>query len=52
MPDPTVAWMFAGQGSQERGMGRDLYESDGAARELFERADALLGRPLSRLCFD
>ncbi len=33
-------------------MGRDLYESNAHARELFDRADAVLGRPLSRLCFD
>lgn len=33
-------------------MGRDLYESNARARELFDRADDLLGRPLSRLCFD
>src|SRR5512141_1343626 len=52
MPDPTVAWMFPGQGSQERGMGRDLYESNAHAREMFDRADQVLGRPLSRLCFE
>ena len=33
-------------------MGRDLYESNAHARDLFDRADALIGRPLSRLCFD
>ena len=33
-------------------MGRDLYESNAQARELFDRADQVLGRPLSRLCFD
>jgi len=33
-------------------MGRDLYESNADARNLFDRADAVLGRQLSRLCFD
>lgn len=33
-------------------MGRDLDEAFPTARALFERADAILGRPLSRLCFD
>ena len=33
-------------------MGRDLYESSPAARELFDRADTTLGRSISRLCFD
>lgn len=51
MPD-AVAWVFPGQGSQEPGMGRDLFEASPAARAIFERADAALGRPLSALCFD
>ena len=33
-------------------MGRDLYEAGGVPRDLFDRADAILGRPLSRLCFE
>jgi [acyl-carrier-protein] S-malonyltransferase len=52
MPDQTVAWIFPGQGSQETGMGRDLYEAYAVARELYDRADAVLGRPLTRLCFE
>lgn len=47
-----TAWVFPGQGSQEIGMGRDLYESFPAARELYDRADAILARPLSKLCFE
>ena len=33
-------------------MGKDLYESLPIARELYDRADAILGRALSRLCFE
>ncbi len=33
-------------------MGKDLYEQFPAARELYDRADELLGFPLSRLCFE
>ena len=33
-------------------MGRDLYDGNAAARELFDRADAVLGRPISKLCFE
>ncbi len=33
-------------------MGRDLYEAHAVARELYDRADSVLGRPLSRLCFE
>jgi [acyl-carrier-protein] S-malonyltransferase len=48
----TTAWVFPGQGSQIVGMGRDLYEQFPAARAVFEEADAALGLPLSRLCFE
>jgi [acyl-carrier-protein] S-malonyltransferase len=33
-------------------MGKDLYEAFPAARELYDRADEILGFPLSRLCFE
>ncbi len=48
----NVAWLFPGQGSQVVGMGKDLAEVSEAARRVFERADAALGEPLSRLCFE
>jgi [acyl-carrier-protein] S-malonyltransferase len=48
----NVAWLFPGQGSQVVGMGKDLVEVSEAARRVFERADAALGEPLSRLCFE
>jgi [acyl-carrier-protein] S-malonyltransferase len=47
-----VAFVFPGQGSQFAGMGNDLAERYPEAREVFERADAALGEPLSRLCFE
>ena len=46
-----VGLMFAGQGAQAVGMGQDLWEQSPAARALFERADAVLGRSISGLCF-
>jgi [acyl-carrier-protein] S-malonyltransferase len=49
---PKVAYLFPGQGSQEPGMGRDVYEASAAARAVFDEADAVLGFPLSRLCFE
>lgn len=33
-------------------MGRDLFEAYPAARDLYERADAILNRPISSLCFE
>jgi [acyl-carrier-protein] S-malonyltransferase len=50
--DTRVAWVFPGQGSQEPAMGRDLYERSPAARDVFDQADAVLGRSISGLCFE
>ena len=47
-----VVLLFPGQGSQKPGMGKDLADAFPAARDVFERADAALGAPLSRLCFE
>ncbi|MBA2339440.1 MAG: ACP S-malonyltransferase [Pyrinomonadaceae bacterium] len=47
-----LAYIFPGQGSQTPGMGRELAERYGVARETFEEADDALGFPLSRLCFE
>jgi len=49
---PKVAYVFPGQGSQSTGMGQDLYNSYPSAKEVFDGADASLGFPLSRLCFE
>lgn len=36
---PVTAYVFTGQGSQEQGMGMDLYESSSVARAIWDRAD-------------
>lgn len=50
--EAALAYVFPGQGSQQVGMGRDIYDAFTQAREVFEEADDALGIPLSRLCFE
>jgi [acyl-carrier-protein] S-malonyltransferase len=48
----SVAWFFPGQGAQTVGMGKDVLSSSKAARTVFDRVDAALGEPLSRLVLE
>jgi [acyl-carrier-protein] S-malonyltransferase len=48
----SVALLFAGQGAQSVGMGKDLAEAYPVCRELFEKADEVLGYKLSQICFE
>ena len=53
--DPRMsktALMFAGQGAQAVGMGKDLAEQFPAARGWFDRANAALGYDLAAVCFE
>ena len=46
------AYVFPGQGSQFPGMAKDLYESDGTAREMLEKANDILGFRITDIMFD
>ncbi|MFH0938330.1 MAG: ACP S-malonyltransferase [Planctomycetota bacterium] len=48
----SVVLVFPGQGAQVIGMGRDVAEALPEARALFQRADDLLGIPLTRIIFE
>ena len=48
----SYAFLFPGQGSQEVGMGKALFDASPAARAVFEEADDALGSSLSKLCFE
>ncbi|HTM55640.1 MAG TPA: ACP S-malonyltransferase [Pirellulales bacterium] len=47
-----IAFLFPGQGAQTVGMGRQVAESLPAARQLYDRANAILGYDLAKLCFE
>ena len=47
-----TAFLFPGQGAQTVGMGKRLYESLPAARQLYDRAAEVLGYSLAKLCFE
>ncbi len=47
-----IAFLFPGQGSQTTGMGKALAEAYPAAKAIFDEADAALGFPISKMCFE
>ncbi len=46
------AFVFPGQGAQFPGMGKDLYESNQLAKELFDKANDILGFRITDIMFD
>ena len=47
-----IAYVFPGQGAQFVGMGKDLYDNNAEARELFEKANEILGFRITDLMFN
>ena len=46
------AFVFPGQGAQFVGMGKDLYETSPLAKELFEKANDILGYRITDIMFE
>ena len=46
-----IGFLFPGQGSQQPGMGKDLYDAIALIRRWFGSMDRLLERPISSVCF-
>lgn len=45
------AYVFPGQGAQFSGMGKELYESSAIAKEMFDKADEILGFKITDIMF-
>ncbi|MBP3820857.1 ACP S-malonyltransferase [bacterium] len=47
-----IAFIFPGQGAQVVGMGKDLYENYESAKKVFDTADSVLNKSITKICFE
>jgi len=47
-----TAFIFPGQGAQYAGMGKDFYDNFNTSKEIYDKAEELLGMDIKNLCFE
>jgi [acyl-carrier-protein] S-malonyltransferase len=52
MSSKKIAFIFPGQGSQSVGMGREILNGFPETKKIFDQADEICGKPISRLCLE
>ena len=47
-----IAYIFPGQGAQIMGMAKDFYDAEPLAKQIFDRANKIVGCDLAKICFE